>query len=156
LLGDVKSSLSDAKSSLGDAKSSLSDAKSSLGDAKSSLGDAQGGLPPRTYDRETMLALRGNNTALPPNCAALPDWDVDDGEGDDGGAGGGGPASAAASGVPCQGGGKRKKGGGGLAGFRSRTPCTFGVDCTRVDCYYNHPEGRIVADDADDSDGNGG
>jgi hypothetical protein len=36
-------------------------------------------------------------------------------------------------------------GGGGRGGGGNTRACKFGVECTRGDCYFSHPEGRSVA-----------
>ena len=33
--------------------------------------------------------------------------------------------------------------------FAMPRPCKFGVDCNREDCYFSHPNGRFIDDDAE-------
>jgi hypothetical protein len=47
------------------------------------------------------------------------------------------------------------RGGGGGGGGNAR-PCKFGIECTRGDCYFSHPEGRSVAAGAAGGRGGGG
>ena len=54
--------------------------------------------------------------------------------------------------------GGRGKGRGGRGGGRARSPakvlCKFDIDCTRPDCYFAHPNGRLIdGDEMDEMDG---